>query len=51
MTSDDDGSHQAAMKILLCGGIAGIVTWGSVFPLDQDTTAGTDNCRSFAQGN
>ena len=34
MTSDDDGSHQAAMKILLCGGIAGIVTWGSVFPLD-----------------
>lgn len=34
MTSNDDGSHQAALKILLCGGIAGVVTWGSVFPLD-----------------
>ncbi|KAJ5169836.1 Mitochondrial carrier protein [Penicillium coprophilum] len=38
MTSDDDGSHQAAMKILLCGGIAGVVTWGSVFPLDMIKT-------------
>ena len=26
------------MKILLCGGIAGIVTWGSVFPLDMVKT-------------
>lgn len=38
MTSDDDGSHQAALKILLCGGIAGVVTWGSVFPLDMIKT-------------
>ncbi|KAJ5206322.1 Mitochondrial carrier protein [Penicillium cf. griseofulvum] len=38
MTSDDDGSHQAAIKILLCGGIAGVVTWGSVFPLDMIKT-------------
>ncbi|OKP11227.1 Solute carrier family 25 member 45 [Penicillium subrubescens] len=26
------------MKILLCGGIAGIVTWGSIFPLDMVKT-------------
>ncbi|KAJ5597389.1 hypothetical protein N7537_007473 [Penicillium hordei] len=38
MTSDDDDSHQAALKILLCGGIAGVVTWGSVFPLDMVKT-------------
>ncbi|KAJ5503937.1 Mitochondrial carrier protein [Penicillium fimorum] len=38
MTSDDDGPHQAAMKILLCGGIAGVATWGSVFPLDMIKT-------------
>ncbi|KAJ5476738.1 hypothetical protein N7475_002467 [Penicillium sp. IBT 31633x] len=38
MTSDDDGSHQVAMKILLCGGIAGVVTWASVFPLDMIKT-------------
>ncbi|KXG53195.1 Mitochondrial carrier protein [Penicillium griseofulvum] len=38
MTSDDDSSHQTAMKILLCGGIAGVVTWGSVFPLDMIKT-------------
>ncbi|OQE43244.1 hypothetical protein PENCOP_c003G04919 [Penicillium coprophilum] len=38
MTSDDDIPHQAAMKILLCGGIAGVVTWGSVFPLDMIKT-------------
>ena len=34
MTSAEESSQQAALKILLCGGIAGIVTWGSVFPLD-----------------
>ncbi|KAL1964001.1 hypothetical protein VTN77DRAFT_7547 [Rasamsonia byssochlamydoides] len=34
MTSADETAHQAAMKVLICGGIAGIVTWASVFPLD-----------------
>lgn len=34
MSSQDDGNQQAALKILLCGGIAGVVTWASVFPLD-----------------
>ncbi|KAJ5544583.1 hypothetical protein N7535_007022 [Penicillium sp. DV-2018c] len=34
MTSTDESSHQAALKVLLCGGIAGVVTWASVFPLD-----------------
>lgn len=38
MTSEDDGQYQAAMNILLCGGIAGVVTWGSVFPLDMIKT-------------
>ncbi|KAJ5949389.1 hypothetical protein N7454_000973 [Penicillium verhagenii] len=38
MTSEDETSNQAAMKVLLCGGIAGIVTWGSVFPLDMVKT-------------
>lgn len=34
MTSADETAHQAALKVLICGGIAGIVTWASVFPLD-----------------
>ncbi|EEQ85093.2 mitochondrial carrier protein [Blastomyces dermatitidis ER-3] len=34
MTSPDESSEQTAAKILICGGIAGIVTWASVFPLD-----------------
>lgn len=38
MTSDDDGQYQVAVNILLCGGIAGVVTWGSVFPLDMIKT-------------
>lgn len=25
---------QEAMKVLLCGGLAGVVTWASIFPLD-----------------
>ncbi|EEH22291.2 hypothetical protein PABG_04502 [Paracoccidioides brasiliensis Pb03] len=34
MTTPDESYQQAAAKILLCGGIAGIVTWASIFPLD-----------------
>ncbi|KAI9370840.1 mitochondrial carrier domain-containing protein [Aspergillus egyptiacus] len=34
MSSDNDDANAIAMKVLLCGGIAGIVTWASVFPLD-----------------
>ena len=47
MSSENDDAHQVAMKVLLCGGIAGIATWASVFPLDviktrlQAQTAGT----------
>jgi solute carrier family 25 carnitine/acylcarnitine transporter 20/29 len=29
-----DSAGQEAAKVLLCGGLAGIVTWASVFPLD-----------------
>lgn len=34
MTTENETAHQTAMKVLLCGGIAGIITWASVFPLD-----------------
>lgn len=34
LTTKDEDSRQTALKILLCGGVAGIVTWASVFPLD-----------------
>ncbi|PWY88416.1 mitochondrial carrier protein [Aspergillus heteromorphus CBS 117.55] len=37
-SNDDDTNGMNAMKILLCGGIAGIVTWASVFPLDMIKT-------------
>lgn len=30
----DGSAHQTALKVLLCGGIAGVATWASVFPLD-----------------
>ena len=33
-TVENESSHQTAVKVLVCGGIAGIVTWASVFPLD-----------------
>jgi len=26
--------RQTAVKVLLCGGVAGVVTWTSIFPLD-----------------
>ncbi|KAB2574126.1 hypothetical protein BFW01_g1407 [Lasiodiplodia theobromae] len=34
INSPEDTQRQAALKVLLCGGIAGIVTWASIFPLD-----------------
>lgn len=27
-------SSQETLKVLLCGGLAGVITWASVFPLD-----------------
>jgi solute carrier family 25 carnitine/acylcarnitine transporter 20/29 len=33
-TSDPNAEHLSQWKILLCGGIAGVVTWASIFPLD-----------------
>lgn len=38
MTFENETSQLAALKILLCGGIAGIVTWASIFPLDMVKT-------------
>lgn len=35
MVSPDDGQRTQALKILLCGGIAGVITWASVFPLGK----------------
>lgn len=34
MTTTEDTDRQAALKVLLCGGLAGVVTWASIFPLD-----------------
>lgn len=34
MATKDEDARQAALKVLLCGGVAGIITWASVFPLD-----------------
>ncbi|CEJ82856.1 hypothetical protein VHEMI02901 [[Torrubiella] hemipterigena] len=34
ITGLDESSKSAAARTLTCGGIAGIVTWASVFPLD-----------------
>ncbi|KZM26776.1 uncharacterized protein EKO05_0000142 [Ascochyta rabiei] len=33
-TSPDDTGRETAMKVLMCGGFAGIVTWATIFPLD-----------------
>ncbi|KAH9869436.1 hypothetical protein IAQ61_006642 [Plenodomus lingam] len=33
-SSPDDTDRQTAVKIMLCGGLAGVITWASVFPLD-----------------
>lgn len=33
-SSPDDTDRDTAMKVLLCGGLAGVVTWASIFPLD-----------------
>jgi len=30
---EDDTSNEQAVKIMLCGGLAGVVTWASIFPL------------------
>lgn len=34
MTLENETQRQEQVKVLLCGGLAGIVTWASVFPLD-----------------
>ncbi|GES61095.1 solute carrier family 25 protein [Aspergillus terreus] len=36
--SPDDDAHMLALKVLLCGGVAGVATWASVFPLDMIKT-------------
>ncbi|KAF2274871.1 mitochondrial carrier protein-like protein [Westerdykella ornata] len=34
ISSPEDTDKATALKVLLCGGLAGIVTWASIFPLD-----------------
>lgn len=34
ISSPTDTDTQTGMKVLLCGGLAGIVTWATIFPLD-----------------
>ncbi|CAO2654133.1 Nn.00g108660.m01.CDS01 [Neocucurbitaria sp. VM-36] len=33
-SSPDDTDRETAMKVLMCGGLAGVITWASIFPLD-----------------
>ncbi|KAK0247671.1 hypothetical protein LTS09_017155 [Friedmanniomyces endolithicus] len=33
MAREDDSQNQQALNVLLCGGLAGVVTWASIFPL------------------
>ncbi|KAF7185615.1 Solute carrier family 25 member 45 [Pseudocercospora fuligena] len=33
-TSPSDSESTQAFKVLMCGGLAGVVTWASIFPLD-----------------
>ncbi|KAH9861742.1 hypothetical protein J1614_011495 [Plenodomus biglobosus] len=33
-SSPDDTDRETAVKIMLCGGLAGVITWASIFPLD-----------------
>ncbi|KAF5860171.1 hypothetical protein ETB97_001876 [Aspergillus alliaceus] len=37
-SSKDDDTQNIAMKVLLCGGVAGVATWASVYPLDMIKT-------------
>ena len=49
-TGEEDG-QEASWKVLLCGGIAGVVTWASVFPLDVvKTRMQTQGIRGEGQG-
>ncbi|KAL5401321.1 hypothetical protein PMIN03_011612 [Paraphaeosphaeria minitans] len=34
VSSPTDTDRDAAIKVLLCGGLAGVVTWASIFPMD-----------------
>ncbi|KAI9874975.1 MAG: hypothetical protein M1830_009064 [Pleopsidium flavum] len=34
ISTDEETDRQRAVKVLLCGGFAGVVTWASIFPLD-----------------
>lgn len=33
-SNGEGGAYGEAAKVLLCGGVAGVITWASVFPLD-----------------
>ncbi|KAH9826665.1 ornithine transporter 2 [Teratosphaeria destructans] len=36
LTFENESQNQQGLKVLFCGGLAGVVTWASVFPLAQD---------------
>ncbi|KAF2853770.1 mitochondrial carrier protein-like protein [Plenodomus tracheiphilus IPT5] len=33
-SAPEDTERETAVKIMLCGGLAGVITWASIFPLD-----------------
>lgn len=47
----DDVTGADAAKVLLCGGIAGVVTWASIFPLDVIKTRVQAQAQAQAQAN
>ncbi len=47
----DEGPNSSALKVLLCGGLAGIITWASVFPLDViKTRMQANTIEAYAEG-
>ncbi|KAM0277525.1 hypothetical protein ACHAQH_005724 [Verticillium albo-atrum] len=46
---EESSSHLEAAKVLLCGGLAGVITWASVFPLDVIKTR-VQTQRAFGEG-
>jgi len=52
MSVEGEGGYdrQAAVRVLLCGGIAGVVTWASIFPLDVVKTRVQTQVMMYGEG-
>ena len=45
---EGESEREKAVRVLLCGGVAGVVTWASIFPLDVVKTRVQTQERMFA---